>query len=225
MSAAAPRRCLLAAAVMMLAACATPPPRPDPGAVGNSTTPPERIYVLRRGWHTDVVLQVADLRPPLSAIAGDFPGARYLVFGFGDRHYVLATHKDMGELLLAPLPGAGLVLVSALQGTPEEVYGSGHVAPVDIAPEQAGRIGDFIWSSLQHDPAGTTHPYLAGRYAGNLYYASTDRYSGLFTCNTWTARALKAGGIHVNSFGVLFAGQVWDQVGAARPAHPPQADH
>lgn len=213
MHAAASRRFLLAAVVLMLAACGAPPPLPDPGA-DEAAGPPARIYVLRRGWHTDVVLPVDALRPPLAAITADFPGARYLVFGFGDRHYVLATHKDAGELLLAPLPGAGLILVTGLQQPPAAEFGADRVAPIAISQSQSDAIAGFIWGSLEHDPAGDARPYLAGRYAGNLYYASSERYSGLFTCNTWTARGLRAGGIKVGSFGVLFAGQVWRQARA-----------
>jgi uncharacterized protein (TIGR02117 family) len=204
---------LLAIAVL-LTHCAAPATAPDPPSK-TAAVPTVRIYLLRRGWHTDVVLPVAGLPPPLAAITADFPGARYLIFGFGDRHYVLATHKDMGELLLAPVPGAGLVLVSALNQAPEQQFGSEKVAPLDLEPAQVDGVASFIWQSLQHPAGGSPRPYLAGHYAGNLYYAATESYSGLFTCNTWTARALKAGGVRVNSFGVLFAGQVWSQVAPA----------
>ena len=42
------------------------------------------IYVVRRGWHMDIGFAAADLQPPLNDVIGQFPGVRYLFFGFGD---------------------------------------------------------------------------------------------------------------------------------------------
>ena len=62
------------------------------------------IYVARRSWHIDVGFAVADLQPPLNAVAAQFPGVRYLFFGFGDRHYLLAKDRNAPVLLAALWP-------------------------------------------------------------------------------------------------------------------------
>jgi hypothetical protein len=51
-----------------------------------------------------------------------------------------------------------------------------------------------------------------GPYPGSAFYASKQTYFGLFTCNTWTAEALWAGGVPVTTQAVLFADQVTGQV-------------
>ncbi|MDR3416751.1 MAG: DUF2459 domain-containing protein [Nevskia sp.] len=176
--------------------------------------PPATIYVLRRGWHTDLVLSVDELRGPVATLGPAFPGARYLIFGFGDRQYMLATHRNLGHLLLAPLPGAGILLITGLRDAPAEVYGAEHVQALSLGPAQLAALDAFLWQSLEPDGDGTVHPYMQGNYAGNVYYSSSKTYDGLYTCNTWTAEALKSGGLPVRSAGVLFAGQVWDQAQA-----------
>jgi hypothetical protein len=62
-----------------------------------------------------------------------------------------------------------------------------------------------------------------GPYPGSLFYASSGTYSGFYTCNTWTADALRVGGLPVSSDGVLFAGQVMDRARRAASLVPPTA--
>lgn len=172
------------------------------------------VYVLRRGRHTDLVLPVAQLRNPLRTLAVEFPDVHYLTFGFGDRQYVLATHKNFAHALLAPFPGAGLLLVTALENPPVDVYGRDHLVALPVTQEQIDAISRFVWDSLQQNDQGEVPPYLPGIYPGNIYYPSTHTYYGLYTCNTWTADALKSGGLPFSTSGVILAGQVWDQAHA-----------
>lgn len=195
-----------------LAACsAVPVETAVPAGTGVPRTE-ANLYVLRRGKHTDLVLPVEELGEPLATLATDFPGARYLVFGFGDRQYVLATHQNLWHALLAPLPGPGLMLVTGLQETPEQAYGADHLAPLTVSGSGMRKLQDFVWSSLERDGQGAVHPYLPGKLPGNVYYSATYTYYGFYTCNTWTAEALHTAGLPVHSGGVLFAGQVWGQV-------------
>jgi hypothetical protein len=210
---------LLAVAVpLALAACSADPVETAAPADGQAQGPSASLYVLRRGRHTDVVIEAAQVRGALAQLKKDFPGARYLVFGFGDRQYMLATHKNLGHALLAPFPGAGIMLVAGIKDTPAQVYGADHLAALSLRPAQLDAVEGFIWSSLQPGADGSVSPYLHGTYADNIYYASSKTYYGFYTCNTWTAEALQAGGFPVHSGGVLFSGQVWEQVQTLRPA-------
>jgi hypothetical protein len=215
-------RQLAAAALLGLAACSAAPLETAAPAAGAAAAPQSAdLYVLRRGKHTDLVLPAAQIRGPLAALKQDFPGADYLVFGFGDRQYMLASHKSFFHVLLAPFPGAGIMLVSGIGQPPAQVYGADHLVALALAPAQLDAVEAFIWSSLRPDAAGLVRPYMPGKYAGNTYYASSRTYDGFYTCNTWTAQALQAGGLPVHRSGVLFAGQVWDQLGGLRLAASP----
>ena len=48
------------------------------------------IYVVGRGWHTDIGLSVDEVTGPLASLERDFPGIRFMVFGFGEREYYMA---------------------------------------------------------------------------------------------------------------------------------------
>lgn len=193
---------------VILIGCAGHAPNrtPDPAA-----TPPAAIYVIHRGWHTDVGFSVADLHGPLAALTRDFPGARYLIFGFGDRHYVLARDKNLGEMLAALWPGRGMVLATGLAATPELAFGALDTVRIETSPAQTDAAAAFVWKALHIDGEGVAHPYAPGPYAGSLFYESVTTYAGWHTCNTWTAQALRAGQLPVQTQGVLLSSQVWDQ--------------
>lgn len=203
------RLSLLAIFVLLLQACSAIPHRTqERTARADSRT---IIYVARRGWHIDIGFALADLAAPLAAVNTDFPTARYLFFGFGDRHYLVAKNKNFPGMLGALWPGAGVILASGIAGPPEMAFDAAHVVRLVVSPAQARAAQAFVWRSLLKD-GGPPRVYAPGPYANSLYYSAVPRYSALYTCNTWAAQALEAAPIAVHSFGVVFAGQLWSQL-------------
>jgi hypothetical protein len=178
----------------------------EPATAGSAI--PTLIYVVRRGWHIDVGFAAADVQPPLNSVAAQFPGVRYLFFGFGDRHYLLAKNRNAPVVLGALWPGRGLILATALGSSPQEAFGATHVIALAVSQGESRRAQEFIWRSLDQQST----PYAPGPYEGSLYFAATPRYSALHTCNTWAAQSLAAAALPIHSTGVLFAGQLWSQV-------------
>jgi Protein of unknown function (DUF2459) len=200
----------------------TPPALAQAAAASNTTT----VYLARRKWHIDVGFAAADLEAPLSSLTREFPGASYLFFGFGDRHYLLAKNKSAPNMLGALWPGAGILLVTALKGAPAQAFGASQVIEIRVPSADAQRVQMFIWDSLSGgttDRSSTVTPYANGPYAGSLYYSALPRYSALHTCNTWAAQALQAGGLGVPTKGVIFAGRLWRRARRLAAAHSPDA--
>jgi len=108
--------------VTLITACSGIRAGPPPVAVTAGSSPAAPLYVVRRGWHIDVGFRVDDLQPPLRALNTEFAGARYLIFGFGDRHYLMARNYQSFELLAALWPGPGLMLVTGLTASPPGPY-------------------------------------------------------------------------------------------------------
>jgi len=192
-----------ALALLAVAGCASTAPSRAPLPPGERAV----LYLARRSWHVDVGLAAADLQPALAPLGRQFSAAKYLFFGFGDRHYLLAgAHRTPG-MVRALLPGPAVILVTAV-GDPGGAFGPARVIELTVSRAQARALQDFIRASLSQSPA---NPLAPGPYADSAYYAAGPRYSALHTCNTWVAEALRAAGQPVRVRGVVLAGQLWSQ--------------
>ena len=207
--------------LLLLAACATRPEYP----LEAEGAPVVEVHVIARGWHTDIGLPAGmPLQPQLAALAQDFPGVREMVFGFGDRSYLLERTPSPVNMLRALLPGPGAILLTALVAAPDVAFGAANVVPLRLSQAGFDRLQRFIAASLQTAnlqspfrgssspvPTGTTAPVVPlaeGPYPGSRFYPSNIVYAGTYTCNTWTAEALAAAGLPVGVSGVVFAHQV-----------------
>ena len=180
---------------------------------------PEQIvmYLARRHWHIDVGFAARDLGPSLAFIARRFPQAKYLFFGFGDRHYLLSRGKGTSTLAGALFPGPGLILVTSVENSPAQAFGDAHVLEFALSVPRAAAAQRFVRGALATGDASVAEaladiPSAAeGPYEGSAYYNAVGRYSALHTCNTWAAEALKSAGFKVRTHLVVFAGQTWRQ--------------
>ena len=177
-----------------------------------SVTRTEGIYVIAGGWHTELGLPVAALSGPMAALKTDFPSARYLVFGWGARDYYMAQNPDIGDLLRAAASGPAVMLVIPLQISPEAFFGAANVFVLPAPREGIQRLAQFLWDYLAVDKEGPPRRIGLGPYPQSVFYASAGNYSLGHTCNTWTAEALQVAGLPVSAAGVVFAGQVLDQL-------------
>lgn len=180
------------------------------------------IFVARRDWHIDIGFAAADLGAPLDALIAQFPGVRYVFFGFGDRHYLMAKSQNVPAMLGALWPGPGLMLITGLIADPTQAFGADQVIELQVSATQAHAIEAFIARTMGR----SVTPYATGPYEGSLYFTAIPRYSAFHTCNSWAAETLQSGGLAVRSTGVLFAGQLWGQVrqvAAAQASNAPRA--
>ena len=174
-----------------------------PTCPGARTTP-DAVYLISHGWHTDLALPATG---PLARFRSIFPGLVYLVIGFGRRTFLVAPVHTFADLLIGPLPGDGALEVLALNAPPDIAYGEGTLALLLPTAEQRARLDDAIWSSLQINSDGTPRAIAPGPITGSVFYASTFGYSGLYTCNSWTADMLNRAGLPVSPSLDVFAVQ------------------
>lgn len=202
----------LAAACLVSACTSAAPPGPHGGSPGG---PPGDaiVYIIGRDWHTDIGLPVEEISGPLAALEQPFPGVHVLTFGFGDRRFLLTRDRSPLAMLSALLPGRAALLITALRTEPEPAFGAAHVVRLHIGADDLVRLRDRLWREFAHAPGDQPVMLADGPYPGSLFYAASATYSGLYTCNTWTAEVARAGGLPMPASGVLFAGQV---MGVAR---------
>jgi hypothetical protein len=141
------------------------------------------VYVVERGWHTDIGLPVGEIAGPLATLEHGYPGVQFMVFGFGERAYYMARRTGSAELLTAMFPSESAILMTALSASQVLEKGS---------DGSAVRLAD-------------------GPYPGSVFLASTETYDLFNTCNTWTAAVLNDAGLPIDPR-VLLADQVMQQV-------------
>ncbi len=203
-------RMLTPALALLLASCIGVAQRHMDAAPVESGEASAVIYVVHRGWHTDVGFPADEFSGRGDAFVDWISGANYLVFGFGDRHYVLARQHHLPALLAAIWPGPGVILSTALTSSPALAFGARNVVVIRVSRAQALAAQTFVLNSMAQ--AGMPpQPLGQGPYAGSAYFAAIPRYSALYTCNTWVADVLHAAGLPVRSAGVVFAYQLWSQ--------------
>jgi len=75
-------------------------------------------------------------------------------------------------------------------------------------------MADYISAAIEQPVDAIPGRLGFDRDPGGIFYAANGTYNATYTCNTWAADALRAGGIPVNSAGVVFAGQLTNQLAA-----------
>ncbi len=166
------------------------------------------VYVIERGWHTDIGIPVNEIIDPLATLERPFSGVRYLTFGFGERQFLVDHSKTTGAMLKALLPSRSALLMTALRDTPQAAFGQQHVITLHISRDGLDQMQARIWRSFEQSPADQPVKLADGPYPGSTFFAAGETYDGLYTCNTWAAEILHAGGLPMPTAGVLFVGQV-----------------
>lgn len=180
---------------------------------GAADPAPSVIYVISNGWHTEIGVPAERLTGPLALLGPAFPGARYLVFGWGQRAFYMAARPTWTEALRALLPAPSVVLVLGLGESPLHAFiGDVHVVALPVTQDGWSNLTAFLWQSFAETRVARPERIAAGPYPASAFYASSSTYDGAHTCNTWTAEALHAAGLPIGADGVVFASQVMRQV-------------
>lgn len=192
---------------------------PSPGVPQSIPSPisahPLPIGVVDEGWHTGLILPAADIDSSLPGIRKWFPGAKYLLLGWGNRRYYMATHPGWLLGLKALFPSSSVILIQGLAENPQNAFlPDARIRWLCISRAGMAHMDAYLADYLQTGPKGGLRKLRHGPWADSWFFASTGTYDALHTCNTWTARALHIAGLPVNSEDVIFAGQVAAEVAA-----------
>lgn len=202
-----------------LAACSGPSPPAEDAAPASR---PHEVHVVSHGWHTGLVIGRAALadsgRLPETA---DFPRARLLEFGWGDRAYYMAPEKTAGMTLAAALRPTPSVMHVAAVGSPAPAEASGRAIRLRLSERSLRRLIEALSASFDRPAAGAAAaPIARGLGADSRFYPARGRFHLLNNCNAWTARMLAAAGLEVSPEGVVTAGTLMRRVRAAKARAP-----
>lgn len=188
--------CRLAAvfvAVLQLAACgaSSSSSSSSPRVEGTAAT----VLVVSRSWHSSVVLARADLPAGVIPESADFPQSRFLEFGWGDEEYYQAAAPTIMMTLRAALwPTPSVLLVEAFDARPAARYPDADIVELRIEAKDYAALIDFIDRSFDRGNRGRD----PGPTTGRRFYPANGDFHLLQTCNTWVAKALRAGGLDID---------------------------
>lgn len=195
--------CILLALLILGIAGGTLVPRPIFGGESPSAdAAPRRVLILSNPIHTDIAVPVTSellarfgfLREGNLEI--DYPGVRYLIFGWGGRAFYTETPTWAD---LKPLPlfrGVTLdqsVMHVALAG--EIPLADSGVMALDLSDADYEQLLGFILGSFAR-PQGKPVPLLGQSYGrDDAFFEAVGYFNALLGCNTWTAAALRHAGL------------------------------
>jgi len=185
-----------------------------------SATHNDVIYLIAGGWHTELGIASQTISGPLATLKSSFPKAKYLVFGWGAHDYYMAKNPGIEELLRAVVSSPAVMLVVPLEVSPEIFAGAAYAFALPISRDGVERLSELLWNDLAKDEEGVPRWVGAGPFPQSFFYASTKTYDLTYTCNTWTAAALRVAGLPISEAGVVFAAQVLHQVRPLADAMP-----
>jgi len=186
-----------------LAACAAQPPLPS------ADTGPRihNLQVVSNSWHTSIIMPRSEISATgLLAEADDFSQASFLEFGWGDRKYYPAERKTLGITLGAALtPTPSVMHMAGLAQAPSPTSTDIEILSVTLTEKGFRRLVGAIATEFKRPEGGRAAPMGRGLYPDSHFYEARGTFHLLNTCNTWTARMLRTGGVDLSSTGVITA--------------------
>ncbi len=163
------------------------------------------IYVRSNGMHTDVVFPVQSIERdwttlfPIDLYEGVDQTFNYLAIGWGDKGFYLDTPTwadlKVSTALKATIGVSGSAMhIVYLPGPPSTIDGYGK--QLTISREQYCKMLSYIDNAFVKDNGGNIILIKHPDYDTNdNYYEAKGSYSLFKTCNVWTSKCLKTGGI------------------------------
>jgi len=185
--------------------------------------PTEPVWVVDHGWHTGIALDRSSIPRELLPEADDFPTAPYLEVGWGDADFYRT--RDAGAALAiraAVWSRASVIHVVGLPVAPENTFAAEDIVEIRLSHDGFDALVRFVDGSFDREGRQAASRRGAGLYGDSAFYSSRDRYHLLNTCNTWTARALRAAGLAITPIYAMTAGNLMWQV-RRLPRHTPSS--
>ena len=124
----------------------------------------------------------------------------WLEFGWGDEGFYRSeeiTAPLVFSALCYPTPGVVHVVVQEPPLHRQYQYAPIHL--LSINREETDRLGTFLADTFEKDKNGDPINLGPGRYGKSTFYRASKSYYFPRSCNAWTAKGLRAGGLEVNS--------------------------
>ncbi|MDQ6626241.1 MAG: DUF2459 domain-containing protein [Verrucomicrobiota bacterium] len=170
------------------------------GSVASAHRGSPEFYVSSHGWHTSIIVSRRDIPAgawPRRVANETFSGFEFLEVGWGDRKFYTAPKPNAAMALDAVLsPGPSVLHVVGLNAPIQTALPWSALVRVSATRENLARLCRALGESFEPDSTGAAVAVGKGLYGKtSWFYAARGRYYLFNTCDTWTARMMRAGGL------------------------------
>ena len=189
-----------------LVACASSRPCYESGMQPDSL---QSIYVVRRGWHTGIVVATEDWPNQNWALLADFDDVEYIEFGWGDERFYKAEENTFWQGSRAALwPTDSVIHVIGLYDPRSEDALANEIVEVRISAEGLERLAKAIEQEFTDNAPSPSTDTLRAAPAPNRFYEAKRTFFFPRMCNWWTATRLKEAGCPIQPWSVIAASRV-----------------
>ncbi len=178
----------------------------------------DAFYVGSHGWHTSIIVPRAKVSAdawPQGVASKTFARYDWLEIGWGDRKFYTASKPDVGMALDAVFsPGPSVLHIVGLDSPISRALAWSGLVRVPCTTREMTSLCRALGDSFDRDARGDAVALGSGLYgATSRFYRARGRYYLFNTCDTWTARMMRAGGLRANTSpaGTWSAGAVMAQ--------------
>ena len=155
-----------------------------------------KIYLLNHGWHSGIVIPADDIQQKLPELKDRYGTAAYIEFGWGDEEYYQAKEITSGLTLKALFwPTNAVVHTAAKNDSFYTYFPDSNILAIDLNSNSYASILQYIANSFYKDEQDKIIELNPGIYGNSQFYKGVGVYYLINTCNRWTAKALKSGGM------------------------------
>jgi uncharacterized protein (TIGR02117 family) len=189
------KKLLPLALLMAVGACSAPAPTGDYLQKRNRSL---SVHVVAHEDHTGIAIRKADISAGAWPESRDFPRAEFLEVGWGARAYYMGHDRGFWGTLKAALGQTQSVLhVAGFDGRPADYFRASEVIELPLSPEDLAQVVRSIHDAYDRAGEAVAAPLGPGLYGDSRFYPSWEHFSLLNTCNVWTARVLRSGGLPI----------------------------
>ncbi|MFO8234986.1 MAG: DUF2459 domain-containing protein [Bacteroidales bacterium] len=171
------------------------------------------IHIVKRSWHTNIIVRRSALGNLLPELARDFSDSKYLEISWGDKRYFMAEKGTVSLALRAALlPTQSVLRVHGLTSLDHYYSDRENFVSINIHPKELRNMMRFIEESFVTDDEGRLIKVYNDTGGKVQFYYSSLTYWGWRTCNVWTGRAIKAAGVAIVPLRGITAGSLMRQI-------------
>lgn len=195
--------------LIITSGCLGPVKQLYPPAPGD---PIKTIYVVSHGWHTGLVLDMADISGQKHLVPDFFKDSNSIEFGWGDEGFYKSKEFSLWVTVKAAiLPTPTVLHLVDLRFSVQTHFPTSGIVKVNLSEQGFKKLCEHIESSYLLDAKGSIIETGPGIYGRSRFYRSDESYFFPKTCNVWTASALRSAGCPITRIYAVRAENVFNQ--------------